>query len=65
MRLLVCRIDVGQKEIRITGSKAALASAVQVNKYLNMEVPSFDRNWCTGQDEKENWVEVILVAHKN
>lgn len=50
MRLLVSNIDVGKKEIRITGSKAALASAVQANKSLNMKVPSFDRKWCTRQD---------------
>ncbi len=50
MRLIVSHVDVDEKQIRITGSKAALASAVQANKSLNKEVPDFVRNWCARQD---------------
>ncbi len=50
MKLIVSHVDVGEKQIRITGSKTALASAVQADKSLNGEVPSFVRDWCTRQD---------------
>ncbi len=43
MRLMVSRIDVDKKQIKIIGSKAALASVVQADKSLNREVPGFVR----------------------
>jgi len=52
MRLIVSHIDVDEKQIKITGPKAALANAVQADKSLNKEVPGFVWNWCTQQDEK-------------
>ena len=50
MRLIVSHIDVDEKQIKITGSNATLASAVQADKSLNKEVPGFVRDWCTRQD---------------
>ncbi len=50
MRLKISHIDVDKNQIRITGPKAALASAVQADKALNKEVPSFVRDWCARQD---------------
>ncbi len=50
MRLIVSHVDIDEKQIKITGSKAALASAVQADKSLNKEVPGFVRDWCTRQD---------------
>lgn len=51
LKLLVDRIEVGKAEIRICGSKMALAVAVQAAKKGGAgTVPSFVREWRTRQD---------------
>lgn len=48
IRLLVDRVEVGHREIRISGSKAALSrAAMGVPPHM---VPKAERKWCAQQD---------------
>ena len=48
IRLLVDRVEVGHREIRISGSKAALSrAAIGTPPHL---VPKAERKWCTRRD---------------
>lgn len=49
VRLFVSRVDLAPEEIRITGSKQALARAVS-RISADGQVPSFDRKWCGRED---------------
>ena len=48
VKLLVDRVEVGNEEIRITGSKATLARAAA--GVVTHMVPKAERKWCTRQD---------------
>ena len=61
-QLLVDRVDVSRDEVRISGSKEALASAVLAQKTLNGPVTGFVREWRTRQDENEYWVVIVQRA---
>ena len=50
MRLLVHSVEVTKDEVRISGSKAALAAAVQAQKSNIPQVSGFVREWRTRQD---------------
>ncbi len=51
IRLLVDRVEVGHREIRISGSKAALSrAAMGVPPHL---VPKAERKWCTRLDSNQ------------
>lgn len=50
LRLLVSQVNVGDDEIMISGSKAALAAAVQAQKANKGQVPGYVREWRTRQD---------------
>ena len=50
LKLLIDRIEVSPSEIRITGSKAALAAAMQARDCSPNEVRFFDREWRTRED---------------
>lgn len=50
VRLFVSEVTVDANEIRITGSKHALAHAVSRASADGHVVPSFDREWCRLQD---------------
>ena len=50
LKLLIDRIEVSPSEIRITGSKAALAAAMQAKDCTPNEVRFFDREWRAGED---------------
>lgn len=50
MRLLVHSVEVTKDEVRISGSKAALAAAVQAQKTNTPQVSGFVREWRTRQD---------------
>ena len=57
MRLLVSRVEIGNRTIRITGSKNALSrAATGVPPHM---VPKAERKWCTRDDEDENWMIVV------
>ena len=50
VHLLVDQVEVGDREIRITGRNAALERAVIASQTPTAPVPKAERKWCTRQD---------------
>ena len=56
LHLFVDRIEVGDQEIRISGSKRALAGGIaKTTKPGDPMVPSFGMDWCPGGDSNSHF----------
>ena len=63
LRLLVHEIRVNKREVKITGSYAALAQAVAGNPGDSIGVPRFAPKWLAKPGKSEHrWVETVALA---
>ena len=55
VQLLVHRVEVGDRQIRITGRNSALERAVLASQTPGAMVPKAERKWCTTVDEGDHY----------